>query len=105
MWLKLYSAYLAAASLFAFCLYAADKNKAKRGAWRVRESVLLCVSFFGGGIGGYLAMWLTRHKIRKAYFHLAHIVAIAWQLSLLLYLIKTAGGLSFVGRGGVICLL
>ena len=38
----------AAMSLFAFAFYGADKLKAKQGAWRVPEKVLLSLSFFGG---------------------------------------------------------
>ena len=47
---------LAIVSLIAFVLYGVDKRRAKRGAWRIPERVLLGFSFFGGGIGGLLAM-------------------------------------------------
>lgn len=48
-------------SLLAFVFYGADKLKAKKGAWRVPEKVLLGLSFFGGAPGGILGMLLFRH--------------------------------------------
>ena len=40
----------------------ADKSRAKRGKWRVRESTLWVLTFLGGGAGMYLTMRLIRHK-------------------------------------------
>ena len=45
--------YAAVMSLIGLILYGTDKARAKRGAWRIPEKVLLGVSFFGGtGIFG-----------------------------------------------------
>ena len=87
MTLKLYAAYLIGLSFLTFCFYVADKGKAKRNAWRIPEKVLLTASFFGGAIGGYLAMYLVRHKTKKGYFHFVNLLGIAWQIALLVYLI------------------
>lgn len=86
--LESYVAFLIVFSVIAFFAYAMDKRKAIRRAWRLPESLLLGFSFFGGGIGGYLAMYIFRHKTRKVKFHIVHIIAIAWQLTLLVILIK-----------------
>ena len=43
----IYCAALAAISLVAFVVYAADKGRAKRNVWRIPEKVLLGLSFFG----------------------------------------------------------
>lgn len=51
---------LAVMSVAAFVLYGSDKAKAKRGAWRISEKVLLSVSFFGGSVGGLAGMLLFR---------------------------------------------
>ena len=77
--------FLAAVSLAAFILYGADKSKARRGAWRIPEKVLLSLSFFGGAAGGLLGMVLFRHKIRKGAFRLVIPAALALQAALLLW--------------------
>lgn len=87
MTLEQYVAYLATFSVFTFILYVSDKKRAIKGAWRIRESLLLALSFFGGAYGGYLAMHIVRHKTRKPLFHVIHCLAIAWQTALLIYLI------------------
>ena len=63
-----YPVALAAISLIAFILYGADKSKAKRGAWRIPEKVLLGFSLLGGAVGGLLGMLLFRHKTKHWYF-------------------------------------
>ena len=85
-WWKLYLIYLTAVSVITFFTYAVDKGKAKRGKWRISEKALLSLSFFGGALGGYLAMNLVRHKTKKWYFHFVHIVGLIWQMALLAYL-------------------
>lgn len=74
-------------SLITFFVYATDKKKARKGEWRIPEKLLLSLSFFGGSAGGYLGMWLFRHKIRKWYFHAVNLLGLAWQIALLLFLI------------------
>ena len=83
-----YIIYLAVLSLTTFILYALDKKKAEKGAWRTPEAVLLSLSFFGGAIGGYSAMNTVRHKTKKWYFHFVNLLGLAWQALLLVYLIK-----------------
>jgi uncharacterized membrane protein YsdA (DUF1294 family) len=80
-----YLIYLAVASLTAFILYVSDKRKAVRGAWRIKESVLLGISFFGGALGGWTAMYLVRHKTRKWYFHAVNFFGVAWQVAVAVY--------------------
>ena len=41
MWIKIYALFLTALSLCAFIAYAADKSRAKKGARRIPERVLL----------------------------------------------------------------
>ena len=60
--------YFLLASAVTFAVYAADKGRAKRKARRVQERVLLSMSFFGGALGGSLAMLLCRHKTKHWYF-------------------------------------
>ena len=88
MTLKIYLIYLAFLSLTAFIVYAMDKKKAQDGAWRTPEATLLSLSFFGGAVGGYLAMQIVRHKTKKWYFHFVNLIGILWQVILLIYFIQ-----------------
>lgn len=72
----------AAISLVTFCLYGADKSKAKRGAWRIPEKTLLLCSFLGGAVGGSLAMSLFRHKTKHWYFVAVNAIGLVWQVGL-----------------------
>ena len=77
-----YTAYLFIISWIAFFVYAVDKKKAVKNRRRVPEKTLLGLSFFGGAIGGYLAMYLVRHKTRKWYFHFVNVCGLLWQIAL-----------------------
>ena len=48
----IYIVALVVISIVTLILYGADKGRAKRGAWRISEKVLLGFSFFGGAVGG-----------------------------------------------------
>lgn len=61
-------AYLLIINTVTFCIFALDKYKAVRGLWRIREATLLGLSLGGGALGGCVAMYLLRHKTRKARF-------------------------------------
>ena len=80
--LLIYGILLAVISAVAFILYGADKGRAKRGAWRIPEKVLLGFSFFGGAPGGVLGMLAFRHKTRHWYFWAINLLGIAWQAAL-----------------------
>ena len=84
---KIYASFLLVTSAIAFVVYLVDKWKAKKQMWRIPEKVLLCLSFFGGGFGGYTAMFLVEHKIRKTYFHVVNLLGIAWQIIVLILLL------------------
>lgn len=78
----IYGILLAVISAVTFILYGADKGRAKRGAWRIPEKVLLGFSFFGGAPGGILGMLAFRHKTRHWYFWAINLLGIAWQAAL-----------------------
>ena len=55
-------------NLLIFLIYGIDKSKARRGAWRVQEKILLILAFTCGGFGAWLAGITFHHKNRKWYF-------------------------------------
>ena len=57
--------YLVVINIVGFLAMFIDKEKAKRGAWRIPEKTLLLLSFIAGAFGVLAAFWLTHHKIRK----------------------------------------
>lgn len=77
---------LLAVGFVAFLLYAADKSRARRGVWRIRESLLLGIGFFGGAAGALLAMRVIRHKTKHWYFWAVNFLGLLWQLTLLGFL-------------------
>jgi uncharacterized membrane protein YsdA (DUF1294 family) len=68
--MKLLLALFGILSLVALVLYGVDKRRAIKGKWRISESVLLSVGFFGGSVGALLGMYFFRHKTRHWYFAL-----------------------------------
>lgn len=56
-------------SIVTFVLFGLDKSRAINHRWRIRESILLLASLFGG-IGGLLGMLLFHHKTRKWKFRI-----------------------------------
>ncbi|MCQ2400058.1 MAG: DUF1294 domain-containing protein [Clostridia bacterium] len=64
----IYFGLLVVVSIIALTVYGVDKNLAKAGKNRIKESVLLGVSAFGGGFGSLIGRILFRHKTNKIYF-------------------------------------
>ncbi len=65
-----------------------DKQKARRGAWRVPEARLFFLALLGGGLGGWIGMRLFHHKTRHWTFALGFplIALIQWGAVLWLWL-------------------
>ena len=74
-------------SLAAVCLYANDKMRSQNGLWRIPETGLLAVGFFGGAAGALAAMFIFRHKTKHWYFFVVNIFGLVWQLVLAAYLL------------------
>ena len=61
--------YLAAINLITFCVYGADKRRAKiQGARRVPEKTLFALALLFGSAGALFAMRVFHHKTRHWYF-------------------------------------
>ncbi len=66
-----------AMSLLTFGLYADDKSRAKRGAWRTSERTLHLCELGGGWLGGFIAQQKLRHKTAKISYQIVFWVIIA----------------------------
>ncbi len=80
-------AYLGCMTAFTFLLYAIDKRRAVRGAWRIPEATLLGCSMLGGAVGGLLGMLIARHKIRRWYFRATNICFSAAYIGLVVWVV------------------
>lgn len=81
--LRLYWYMINAAALF-LCGY--DKNRAKRGKWRVPEETLILSSVLGGSGGFLLGMLLFRHKTQHKKFTVTVPLLFLLQMALDLWL-------------------
>lgn len=86
MLLKIFVTILIAGSLISFVLYGVDKSKAKRGAWRIPEKVLLLWGFLCGSVGALAAMQMFRHKTKHYYFYFINLLGLAWQVAAVYFL-------------------
>ena len=80
--------YLVLANLVGFMLMAADKRRARRGAWRIPEHTLFAAALLGGSIGAIAGMYLCRHKTRHWYFVLGMPLILACQLAAAWWLLR-----------------
>ena len=52
-------------NIFGFFIMWLDKQKAKKGRWRIPEKTLFIVTALGGGIGTIAGMYTFRHKTQN----------------------------------------
>ena len=79
--------YLTIINAAAFLLMLADKQKAKRHAWRIPESTLIGIAMIGGSIGALAGMYTFRHKTRHLKFILGIPLILVIQILLILFLL------------------
>ena len=79
--------YLAVINLALFCVMGADKHRARRHRWRVRESTLFTLCLLGGSLGGVLGMLVFRHKTRHWRFVLGFPAILLLHLALAGYVL------------------
>lgn len=72
-------------NIVTFYIYGKDKKKAKQNKIRISEKKLIMMSLFGGGMGGYIAMRVFRHKTKKEhwYFTFFNLLGIVLQVVLI----------------------
>ena len=62
-----------------------DKQKAKRGKWRIPEKTLFLLAVIGGSLGTTLGMHMFRHKTKHWYFKFGMPMILIIQFVLILY--------------------
>lgn len=78
--------YLIIINASAFLLMLIDKQKARRGAWRIPEVTLLASVILGGSVGALAGMYCFRHKTRHVKFSLGIPLILAVQIALAVFL-------------------
>ena len=74
--MKFFYFYVVAMSVISLLAYAADKLKAKAGAWRTKETLLLSLGVLGGALGAFLGMLLFNHKTTRLKFWLSNLLGV-----------------------------
>ena len=77
--------YLIIVNAAAFLLMLVDKQKAKRGAWRIPEKTLIGVAAIGGSIGALCGMYTFRHKTKHLKFTLGIPLILVLQVVAVIY--------------------
>lgn len=57
--------YLIIINIIGFLIMYIDKQKAKKGKWRIPEKTIFIITVLGGGIGTISGMYAFRHKTQK----------------------------------------
>ena len=81
-------AYLLFVNIMGFSAMGLDKAKAKAGAWRVPEKILLGMALLGGSPGVWLGMYVFRHKTKHWYFKYGVPFILVLEIGVILYLLR-----------------
>lgn len=76
--------YLTVISLISVIVCVADKSRAKKGKWRIKESTLFLLSALGGGAAMYITMRVIHHKTLHKRFMIGIPLIIIIQATLLI---------------------
>ena len=60
--------YLIIINIIGFLVMYIDKQKAKKGKWRIPEKTIFIITVLGGGIGTISGLYAFRHKTQKLHF-------------------------------------
>ena len=83
--MKYLLSYLGIINLVGFFAMFLDKQKAKRGKWRIPEKTLFLLAIIGGSLGTTLGMHVFRHKTKHWYFKLGMPMILIVQIVLIIY--------------------
>jgi uncharacterized membrane protein YsdA (DUF1294 family) len=75
-------------NLYSLALMGIDKNRAKKGKYRISERALWIAAICGGAVGGTIGMNIFRHKTKHTSFQIGMPFLAGVQLVLLFVYIK-----------------
>lgn len=75
-------------NIIGFALMGIDKERAKKGAWRIPEKTLFACALLGGSLGTTLGMSTFRHKTKHWYFKYGMPLILVVQVVLINYITK-----------------
>ena len=81
---KIIFLYLTVISLISVIVCVADKSRAKKGKWRIKESTLFLLSALGGSAAMYITMRVIHHKTLHKRFMIGIPLIIIIQVMLLI---------------------
>ena len=87
MLMKYLLIYLLLINLTGFFAMFLDKQKAKKGKWRIPEKTLFLFAFLGGSLGTTLGMHSFHHKTKHWYFKFGMPLILILQIAGALYLL------------------
>lgn len=73
-------------SLITLLMYKYDKIQAINGKYRISEAKLLILPWLLGSLGGFLGMYMFRHKTKKIYFVINNFLSLIIHILLFLYI-------------------
>ncbi len=79
--------FLIVMNILSLIMYASDKSRALKKQWRIKESTLLGLGFFGGAFGAIIGMKFFHHKTRHNNFWMVNIIGVIWQTTLIIFLL------------------
>lgn len=82
--MEIFLIYIFVISIVTFFVYGADKNKARKGQWRIPENVLIALAAIGGSIGALIGMRYFHHKTKKPKFYVGVPAILVVQVILLI---------------------
>lgn len=79
--------YLIIINVITFLAMWIDKQKAKKGKWRISEGALFILAILGGSIGGIFGMYVFRHKTKKPRFTIGFPAILITEILIILFYI------------------
>ena len=83
--MKYFLIYLLIINFIGFFVMFLDKQKARKGKWRIPEKTLFLLALIGGSLGTTLGMHTFRHKTKHWYFKFGMPLIFIVQLILVIY--------------------
>lgn len=79
--------YLITINIIGFLVMYIDKQKAKKGTWRIKEMTILVITILGGGVGTIAGMYTFRHKTKKLKFTVGLPTILIAEIALAIYFV------------------